>query len=145
MKKVAKPVARISKRVKNRIKNMTDTLYGESNGIGLAAPQIGISERLVVIDLVDEDGLRIMINPVIVRKEGSVQRCEGCLSVPDFEGDVERFATVECQYITPEGKKEIVNAEGLLAVCIQHELDHLDGILFIDRATSIMPKAKEVE
>lgn len=119
---------------------MRDTMYAE-NGVGLAAPQIGVSKRVVVIDIGD-DQVYEMINPVIVMKEGCVLGSEGCLSVPDFEGEVERAAYVECEYTDRNGRQRLTQAEGLLAVAIQHEIDHLDGILFIDKAQTLSVKQK---
>ena len=143
LKKVSEPVKRIDKKVKRIIKDMTDTLYKSGNGIGLAAPQVGILQRIVVIDLQDGKGLLELINPVITKKEGSRIACEGCLSVPNFEGEVERAEYVECEYTDPHGKKQFIAADGLLAICLQHETDHLDGILFTDKAVTITLKAPE--
>ena len=143
MKKVSEPVKRIDKKVKRILKDMTDTLYKSGNGIGLAAPQVGILQRIVVIDLQDGKGLLELINPVITKKEGSRIACEGCLSVPNFEGEVERAEYVECEYTDPHGKKQCIAADGLMAVCLQHETDHLDGILFTDKAVTITLKAPE--
>ena len=122
------------------LEDMKQTL-AKSEGIGLAAPQIGVSKRIVVIDV--GDGLVEMINPVIVNKEGSVVGGEGCLSVPEYEGEVERAEKVECEFTDRSGKRYLMEANGLMAVAIQHELDHLDGVLFIDKAQTIMPKQKE--
>ena len=143
LKKVSEPVKRIDKKVKRILKDMTDTLYKSGNGIGLAAPQVGILQRIVVIDLQDGNGLLELINPVITKKEGSRIACEGCLSVPNFEGEVERAEYVECEYTDPHGKKQFIAADGLLAICLQHETDHLDGILFTDKAVTITLKAPE--
>ena len=143
LKKVSEPVKRIDKKVKRILKDMTDTLYKSGNGIGLAAPQVGILQRIVVIDLQDGKGLLELINPVITKKEGSRIACEGCLSVPDFEGEVERAEYVECEYTDPHGKMQFIAADGLLAICLQHETDHLDGILFTDKAVTITLKAPE--
>ena len=143
LKEVAKPVKRIDKKIKRALKDMADTLYRSKNGIGLAAPQVGISQRMVVIDLQDGQGLLELINPVITRKEGSQIVSEGCLSVPDFEGEVERAEYVECEYTDPLGKKQFIAADGLLAICLQHETDHLDGVLFIDKAVTVSLKAPE--
>ena len=143
LKKVSEPVKRIDKKVKRTLKDMTDTLYKSGNGIGLAAPQVGILQRIVVIDLQDGNGLLELINPVITKKEGSRIACEGCLSVPNFEGEVERAEYVECEFTDPRGKKQFIAADGLLAICLQHETDHLDGILFTDKAITITLKAPE--
>ncbi len=140
LKMISQPVAKIDKKVKRTLKDLTDTLHQEDTGIGLAAPQVGILQRMVVIDVGDEHGLLELINPEITRREGKVSVVEGCLSVPGFEGEVERSEKVDCVYFDSKGRKQFVAAEGILAICIQHELDHLDGILFTDRATTIMPK-----
>ena len=137
------PVARVDKKIKRTLKDMADTLYASHNGIGLAAPQVGILKRLIVIDLQDGTCLRELVNPVITNKEGSQIFTEGCLSVPNFEGDVERAEYVEVEYTDGRGQRQFLKADGLLAVCLQHEMDHLDGILFTDKAVTIMPKAPE--
>lgn len=143
LKKVSQPVAKIDKRIKRILNDMAETMYKEQNGVGLAAPQVGVLLRMVVMDVQDEHGLLKLINPVITRREGKVVVGEGCLSVPDFEGEVERSEYVECEYYDTDGKKQTLAGDGLLAICIQHELDHLDGVLFTDKAISISPKVKE--
>ena len=135
-------VQRIDKKLIRLMKDMAETMYA-ADGVGLAAPQVGILKRVVVIDV--GDGLLEMINPVITKAEGSVVGGEGCLSVPDYEGEVERFEYVECEFTDRTGKRMLVQTDGLLAICIQHELDHLDGVLFIDKAKTIMPKQKKEE
>ena len=140
LKMISQPVGKVDKKIKRLLKDMAETMYKDDNGVGLAAPQVGILQRMVVIDVGDEHGLMELINPVITKREGKIVVGEGCLSVPDFEGEVERSAYVECEYYDIKNQKKFVAAEGLLAVCIQHELDHLDGILFTDRAISITPK-----
>ena len=140
LKKKSEKVQRIDKKTVRLLKDMAETMYA-AEGVGLAAPQIGILKRLVVIDV--GDGLWELINPEIVKKEGSVTSCEGCLSVPDYEGEVERAETVDCVFTDTRGRRLAVSAQGLLAIALQHELDHLDGVLFIDKAQSIMPKPKK--
>ena len=140
LREEAKPVERIDKKLQRLLKDMAETMYA-ADGVGLAAPQIGVSKRVVVIDV--GEGLYELINPVIVKREGKVVGSEGCLSVPDYEGEVERSEYVECEFTDRTGQRMLLQAGGLLAVCIQHELDHLDGILFIDKAQTISPKAKE--
>lgn len=143
LRKVAEPVQRIDKKLLRLLKDMAETMYAEE-GVGLAAPQIGVSKRVVVIDVGEEEGgLYELINPVIVKKEGSITYTEGCLSVPDFEGEVDRAEHVECEFTDRSGKRMLLDAHGLLAVCIQHELDHLDGILFIDKAKVLSHKEKK--
>ena len=140
LRKIAEEVKRIDKKLIKLLKDMAETMYA-ADGVGLAAPQIGVSKRIVVIDV--GEGLVEMINPVIVKKEGSVVGGEGCLSVPEYEGEVERAEKVECEFTDRTGKRYLMEASGLMAIAIQHELDHLDGILFIDKAQTIMPNQKE--
>ena len=140
LRQVAVEVTKIDKKIVKLLKDMAETMYA-ANGVGLAAPQIGVSKRIVVIDV--GDGLLEMINPVITKKEGSVVGGEGCLSVPDYEGEVERAAYVECEFTNRKGQRMLLQSDGLLAIACQHETDHLDGILFIDKAQSISTKQKE--
>lgn len=140
LRQTAAEVTKIDKKLIKLLKDMAETMYA-ADGVGLAAPQIGVSKRIVVIDV--GDGIIEMINPVIVNKEGSVVGGEGCLSVPEYEGEVERAEKVECEFADRSGKRYLIETDGLLAIAIQHELDHLDGVLFIDKAQSIMPKKKE--
>lgn len=140
LRQTAAEVTKIDKKLIKLLKDMAETMYA-ADGVGLAAPQIGVSKRIVVIDV--GDGLIEMINPVIVKKEGSVVGGEGCLSVPEYEGEVERAEKVECEFTDRSGKRYLIETNGLLAIAIQHELDHLDGVLFIDKAQTIMPKQKK--
>lgn len=140
LRQKAEPVKKIDKKLQKLLKDMAETMY-DANGVGLAAPQIGVSKRIVVIDV--GEGLIELINPEIVKKEGLVVGGEGCLSVPDYEGEVERAEYVECEFTDRKGQRMLLSADGLLAIAVQHELDHLDGVLFIDKAKSIMPKPKE--
>ena len=135
--KVCRPVEHFNKRLYDLLDDMAETMYN-AEGVGLAAPQIGVLKRIVVIDV--GEGLIELINPVITYREGSAVGPEGCLSVPDYEGEVERAEIVHCEYYDRKGRKMLIKADGLLAVCIQHELDHLDGVLFIDKAKVLMPK-----
>ncbi|MCQ2363532.1 MAG: peptide deformylase [Acidaminococcaceae bacterium] len=138
LKQVAKPVEKIDKRLTRLLNNMVETMYA-AEGVGLAAPQVGESRRVVVID-VGDGVVYEMINPVITKKEGTYLSTEGCLSVPEYSGEVERAAYVECEYTNRQGERMLVQARELLAVCIQHELDHLDGVLFIEKAKSLTVK-----
>jgi peptide deformylase len=131
--KVAKPVATVDARVKKIVADMAETMY-EAPGVGLAATQVDIHERIVVIDVSDDQNeLMVFINPEIVwaSPEKKTWR-EGCLSVPEFYDEVERPAQVKVKALDVDGKEFEVDADGLLAVCLQHELDHLQGKVFVE-------------
>ena len=130
LRKKCRPVDEINDRIKIMIKDMFETMY-DADGVGLAAPQIGILKRLVVIDV--GSGPLTLINPVILESEGSVLDEEGCLSIPGSQGVVERPEKVKVKALNEEGKEVISVGEGLLARAMCHEIDHLDGILFIDK------------
>ena len=134
LKEVCAPVDKIDSKLKRLMDDMAETMY-EANGVGLAAPQVGLPIRVVVIDV--GDGLLELINPVITFREGKETDSEGCLSLPNIFGEVERSAKVKVEFLDRRGKKKHVTGTGLLARCIQHELDHLEGTLFIDVAQSI--------
>ena len=136
LKQVCEPIEKIDKNIKRLLDDMAETMY-KNDGVGIAAPQVGKNICAVVIDCQDDEGLLELINPVITYKEGSVTDSEGCLSVPNIFGDVERAAKVKVEFLNRRGKKHHLTATGLLARCIQHELDHLKGQLFIDIATSL--------
>ena len=134
LKEVCAPIDKIDAKLRTLLDNMAETMY-EANGVGLAAPQVGLPIRVVVIDV--GDGLFELINPVITFREGKETDSEGCLSLPNIFGEVERSAKVKVEFLDRRGKKKHVTGTGLLARCIQHELDHLEGTLFIDVAQSI--------
>ena len=134
LKAQATPVAKIDKRIRTLLTDMAETMY-KANGVGLAAPQVGESICVVVIDV--GEGLMELINPTIIRQEGSITDSEGCLSVPGIYGDVERASKVSVEYLNRFGKRRRVTATGLLARCLQHEIDHLHGQLFIDIAQNL--------
>ena len=137
LRKKSRPVDKIDQKILTLLDDMAETMYA-ADGVGLAAPQVGVSRRIVVIDV--GEGLIELINPVITKREGSVVGGEGCLSVPNFEGEVERAEYIECEFFDRKGKRMKLASDGILAIAVQHELDHLDGILFIDKATVLTPK-----
>ena len=135
LRQVSKPVEKVGKDEQKLMNDMLDTMY-DANGIGLAAIQIGIPKRIIVMDLCKEEGKkepRYFVNPVI-RNKNPIKNTheEGCLSVPDQFAEIDRPSKCEVEYLDYNGKQQLLKAEGLLATCIQHEMDHLEGILFID-------------
>lgn len=132
LRQVARPVTRFDVQLSQLTQDMTETMYAAS-GIGLAAVQVNIPQRVVVMDLSEEkNALQVLINPEIVRKEGCVATQEGCLSVPEVYADVDRAEKVWVQAQDIKGQAIEFEADELLAVCIQHEIDHLDGKIFVD-------------
>ncbi|MBK1796258.1 peptide deformylase [Devosia sp. WQ 349] len=135
LRAVCDPIVEIDDEIKTLAADMLETMYA-APGIGLAAPQIGVMKRIVVIDVAnegDEPAPHVMINPEITQFGEEIQVTEeGCLSIPELYYEVERPSTVTVKYTNLEGKEITVDADGKLAVCIQHELDHLDGVLYID-------------
>jgi len=147
--KVAKPVAQVDARIKQVVADMADTMY-EAPGVGLAATQVDIHERIVVIDVSDEqNNLQVFINPEIIWASPEKKSWrEGCLSVPEFYDEVERPAQVRVKALNLDGKEFEIDADGLLAVCLQHELDHLHGKVFVEylsilKRTRISQKLKK--
>ena len=135
LRQISKPVEKVTKDEQNLMDDMLDTMYA-ANGIGLAAIQIGVPKRIIVMDLSkdsEKKDPKYFVNPVIKSKnlEKSIYE-EGCLSVPDQFAEIERPKKIEIEYLDYHGEKKLLKAEGLLATCIQHEMDHLEGILFID-------------
>jgi peptide deformylase len=140
LRQVSRPVERVDADVRKFAADLFETMY-DAPGIGLAAIQVGEPRRMLVIDLAKEDepkAPQVFINPEIVARagEGSVYE-EGCLSIPDYYAEVERPREVTVRYIDLDGKEQEINAEGLLAVCLQHEIDHLNGVLFIDHISRL--------
>jgi peptide deformylase len=131
--KVAKPVEQVDARIKKIVADMADTMY-EAPGVGLAATQVDIHERIVVIDVSEEQNqLMVFINPEIIWSSPEKKSWrEGCLSVPEFYDEVERPAQVRVKALDVDGKEFELDADGLLAVCLQHELDHLQGKVFVE-------------
>lgn len=134
LREKAKAVPKITPNIIKLLDNMAETMY-YARGVGLAAPQVGISKRIVVVDV--GDGLHELINPEIVHSEGQHIDTEGCLSIPGLVGEVPRAAKVEVKSLDRNGKEFRLQAEGFLARALQHEIDHLDGVLFIDKAKKV--------
>ena len=135
LRQISKPVDKVTKEVQQLMDDMLETMYS-ANGIGLAAIQIGIPKRIIVMDLskdTEKKNPRYFINPIIKNKDPKKATYEeGCLSVPNQFAEIDRPSQCDVEYLDYNGKKQILNADGLLATCIQHEMDHLEGILFID-------------
>ena len=135
LRQISKPVENVGDEERRLMDNMLDTMYA-APGIGLAAVQIGVPKRIIVMDISrDEDKKepRYFVNPVIKNKNSETSKYEeGCLSVPDQFAEIERPNKCEVEYLDYNGKKQLLKADGLLATCIQHEMDHLEGVLFID-------------
>ncbi|MGL5354809.1 MAG: peptide deformylase [Clostridium sp.] len=131
LRKKSKNVDEINPRIITLLKDMAETMY-DADGVGLAAPQVGILKRIFVIDVYDEEGLRVFINPEILETRGSQIGEEGCLSVPGELEDIERANYVKVKALNERGEEFILEAEELLARAVLHEYDHLEGTLFID-------------
>ena len=135
LRQISKPVERVTTIEQKLMDDMLDTMYA-ANGIGLAAIQIGIPKRIIVIDLSKDDKKkdpRYFVNPIIKNQNPKKATYEeGCLSVPNQFAEIDRPSQCDIEYLDYNGKKRILHADGLLATCIQHEMDHLEGILFID-------------
>ena len=137
LRTVAKPVERVDDRLRKFIDDMFETMY-EAPGIGLAATQVDFHQRLIVIDVSEEkDQPLVFINPEILEKDGVEEMDEGCLSVPGIYEKVQRADKVKVRALDRNGEPFELEAHGLLAVCIQHEIDHLDGKLFVDYLSSL--------
>ncbi|MDD2273299.1 MAG: peptide deformylase [Desulfuromonadaceae bacterium] len=139
LKKKSASVTIITDSVRELVRDMADTMY-DAPGIGLAAPQIGVHQRVIVIDISGKNeppDLIVAINPIIVHGEGETYEEEGCLSVPDYAANVRRHASVVVKALDIDGVERTWKAEDLLAIAFQHEIDHLDGILFVDHLSSL--------
>lgn len=143
LRKECKPVDKMTPRIATLIDDMYETMY-EANGVGLAAPQVGILKRIVVIDVGDEYAYTL-INPEIIEADGEQTGEEGCLSLPGLQGTVTRPNHVVCKALDENMEEIIVEGEGLLARAICHELDHLDGILYKDHAKDGLYKVEPVQ
>ena len=140
LKAVASEIAKVDGEIRTLIDDMLETMY-EADGIGLAAVQIGVAKRVIVMDLDQKDvkrNPRVFVNPKILwASEELASFEEGCLSVPDIWEDVERPARIRAEYLDRDGNKQTLEADGLLADCLQHEMDHLQGVLFIDHLSRL--------
>ena len=144
LKKNCHTVERIDQSIHDLIHDLVDTMHAGPGSVGVAAPQIGVTLRVCVVDVSanrhgkdNNHGLLLMINPEIASRSGCATMREGCMSVPDYTGDVERATEITLRFTEPDGTAREITASGFEAVAIQHEMDHLDGILFLDRVTSI--------
>jgi peptide deformylase len=136
----AKPVAKVDEKVRRLMDDMVETMY-ESIGIGLAAPQVGVAQRVIVVDVAREgekpNPIRIADPEILWRSEETTLANEGCLSLPEHYADVIRPAAIKLRYLDHENEIREIEAKGLLATCIQHEIDHLDGVLFVDHISAL--------
>jgi peptide deformylase len=140
LKAVSQPVERVDAEIRRLTDDMLESMYA-ADGIGLAAIQIGVPTRVLVLDLARKDKRnepQVFINPRILWSSDEAALCEeGCLSVPDIWEEVERPAQIRAEYLDAEGRLQTLEAEGLLATCLQHEMDHLDGVLFVDHLSRL--------
>lgn len=144
LKQVAEPVEEIDESLVEVVQDLVDTMLNAGHSVGVAAPQIGVLRRVVVVDVSksklgkdNNHGLLEMINPEIIEKSGSKMMREGCMSVPDYTGNVTRAEHIVVEFTNRQGQVRVIEASGFEAVAIQHELDHLDGLLFLDRVSSL--------
>ncbi|GMU04261.1 MULTISPECIES: peptide deformylase [Corallococcus] len=139
LKQKAKPVVKVDDKVRALIKDMFETMYA-AEGVGLAAPQVGILQRIIVLDTrpqqPDSKPLA-MINPEFVALEGETTYTEGCLSIPGEAEDVDRAAVATVRYLDEDGQEQTLRCDGLLAIAVQHETDHLDGTVFVDHVSTL--------
>ena len=139
LKKKSAPVTAVTDSVRELVRDMAESMYA-APGVGLAAPQIGIHQRVIIIDISGKNeppDLIVAINPTVVHAEGEAYDEEGCLSVPDYAANVKRYARVIVKALDLEGAERTWKAEDLLAIAFQHEIDHLDGILFVDHLSTL--------
>jgi len=140
LRTIAKPVISVNETIKQQVKNMFETMY-DAPGIGLAATQVNFHQRIIVIDVSDQCNEPIcLINPEVIEKSGEIQWEEGCLSVPDYYENVIRANDIKVQALNQHGETFELEASEMLSVCIQHEIDHLDGILFVDHLSKLKQK-----
>lgn len=136
LRKKSREVQIVDERIRELLEDMADTMYNTENGGGLAAPQVGILKRLVVIDM--GEGLIKLVNPRIIHQEGTQEVIEGCLSIPNRSGKLKRPEKVTVQALNENGEEIVLTGTGAMAKCFCHEIDHLDGILYIDLVTEFI-------
>ena len=140
LRTIAKPVVRVDKTIKQQVKDMFETMY-EATGIGLAATQVNFHQRIIVIDISDQYNEPIcLINPEIIEESGEIQCEEGCLLVPDYYEIIVRANDIKVKALNQNGESFELEASEMLSVCIQHEIDHLNGILFVDHLSKLKQK-----
>jgi peptide deformylase len=144
LKQVAETVEEIDDTIVGVIQDLVDTMYDAGHSVGVAAPQIGVLKRILVVDVSksklgrdNHHGLLEMVNPAVIEKSGSKMMREGCMSVPDYTGNVIRAEHIVVEFTNRNGQRRVIEASGFEAVAIQHEMDHLDGLLFLDRVSSL--------
>ena len=145
LKEICSEIEQIDATVDSLLQDLLDTMVAAGHSVGIAAPQIGDTRRAAVVDVAKSKlgkkqknhGLLQMVNPVILEKAGDQVVREGCMSVPDYTGNVNRAERIVVQFLDREGQLQVIRAEGFEAIAIQHELDHLDGHLFLDRISSL--------
>jgi len=144
LKQIAEPVEEIDESVVAVVQDLVDTMFDAGHSVGVAAPQIGVLQRVMVVDVStsklgrdNNHGLLEMVNPEIIERSGSKMMREGCMSVPDYTGNVTRAEHILIEFTNRNGQLRVIEASGFEAVAIQHELDHLDGLLFLDRVSSL--------
>ena len=144
LKQVAEPVEEIDESVVEVVQDLVDTMLDADHSVGVAAPQIGVLQRVMVVDVSNSKlgrdnnhGLLEMVNPEIIERSGSKMMREGCMSVPDYTGNVTRAEHIVIEFTNRNDQLRVIEASGFEAVAIQHELDHLDGLLFLDRVSSL--------
>jgi peptide deformylase len=135
LRQKARRVSKIDESLQKLINDMIDTMR-EASGVGLAANQVGILQRVVVIEIPEEDEVRVLINPEIIRREGERVVEEGCLSIPGYRGELTRSLKVRARALDRDGNQVRIKAQGLLAQALEHETDHINGILYIDHLES---------
>ena len=144
LKQVAKPVDQVDDNLVEIVQDLVDTMLDAGHSVGIAAPQIGVLQRVMVVDVSksklgrdNNHGLLEMVNPEIIERSGSKMMREGCMSVPDYTGNVTRAEQIVVEFTNRKGQLRVIEASGFEAVAIQHEMDHLDGLLFLDRVSSL--------